>query len=368
MIRPLGRIFLALAFVTPLAMFSQEFRAAISGNVTDPSGAGIAGAKITVTESRTSTKNQAVADSSGKFNVLFLLTGDYDIAVSGPGFKDYVRKAMHLGAGDHPVIDVPLQLGEAAQTVEVTADVPLVNSENSSVGQAITTKEVEDMPVNGRSALTLAQLAIGVIPSPFNSTSTVQQPYDSANNFSLGGTPTQTSEMLLDGSPNATWDNRSAYTPPIDAVQEVRVKAFDTDAAFGHTGGGTINMVMKTGTNSIHGTAYEFNQPTMLTANNFFNNRNGLGNPATHFNQYGLTVGGPVLHAQGNQRQGQAVLVLFLGKRRQQPAQYGVHERAHGRREDRRFLANPQDRRHAALRSVQRRNERQHHHAHPVRE
>ena len=296
MIRPMGTVLgvLVVLAATPAA-FSQEFRAAISGTVTDPSGAGIAAAKITVTESRTSTHNQAVADSSGKFNVLFLLPGDYDISVAAQGFKDYVRKAMHLGAGDHPVINVPLQLGDAAQTVEVTADVPLVNSENSSVGEAITTKEVEDMPVNGRSALTLAQLAIGVIPSPFNSTSTVQQPYDSSNPFSLGGTPTQTSEMLLDGSPNATWDNRSAYTPPIDAVQEVRVKVFDTDSAFGHTGGGTINMVMKTGTNSIHGTAYEFNQPTYLTANNFFNNRNGLGNPPTHFNQYGLTGGGPVV-------------------------------------------------------------------------
>src|SRR5579863_948932 len=108
MIRPLGRVLLALVLTTPLAMYSQEFRAAISGTVTDPSGAGISGAKITVTETRTSTKNQSVADASGKFNVLFLLTGDYDIAVSAPGFKDYVRKAMHLGAGDHPVIDVPL--------------------------------------------------------------------------------------------------------------------------------------------------------------------------------------------------------------------------------------------------------------------
>ncbi len=294
MIRPLGRVLLALVLTTPLAMYSQEFRAAISGTVTDPSGAGISGAKITVTETRTSTKNQSVADASGKFNVLFLLTGDYDIAVSAPGFKDYVRKAMHLGAGDHPVIDVPLQLGDAAQTVEVTADSPLVNSENASVGQAITTKEVEDFPLNGRSPMMLAQLAIGVIMSPYNSTSTVQQPYDRSNPFSIGGTPTQTSEIMLDGSPNETWDNRSAYTPPVDAVQEVRVKVFDTDTAFGHTNGGTINMVLKTGTNSIHGTAYEFNQPTYLTANNFFNNRNGLGNPATHFNQYGLTAGGPV--------------------------------------------------------------------------
>jgi hypothetical protein len=215
--------------------------------------------------------------------------------VQSQGFKDYVRKALHVGAGDHPVIDVQLTIGDAAQTIEVTADVPIVNSENASVGQAITTKEVDDLPINGRSPLMLAQLAIGVIMSPYNSSSTVQQPYDSSNPFSIGGTATQTSEMLLDGSPNATWDGRSAFSPPMDSVQEVRVKAFDTDSAFGHTGGGTINVVMKTGTNALHGSLYEFNQPSNLTANNFFNNKNGLGNPVTHFNQYGVTAGGPVL-------------------------------------------------------------------------
>src|ERR1035438_6955584 len=264
MVRPLGKIMLVLALSSPIAVFAQEFRAAISGTVTDPSGAPVPGAKITVTETRTSTKNQAVSDNTGKYNILFLLPGDYDISVQSQGFKDYIRKALHLGAGDHPVIDVPLNIGDAAQTVEVTADIPLVNSENASVGQAITTKEVEDFPLNGRSPLMLAQLGIGVIMSPFNSTSTVQQPYDRSNPFSIGGTPTQTSEIMLDGSPNATWDNRSAYTPPVDAVQEVRVKAFDSDAGFGHTNGGTINMVLKTGTNRIHGTAYEFNQPSPL--------------------------------------------------------------------------------------------------------
>lgn len=286
-------LLVALSIAAPL--HAQEFRAAISGDVTDPAGAPIPGAKITVVETRTSTRNQTVTDGTGKYNVLFLLPGDYDISVAATGFKDYVRKALHLGAGEHPVIDVQLTIGAAAETVEVSADVPLVNSKNASVGQAITTKEIEDLPLNGRSPLMLAQLAIGVIMSPYNSTSTVQQPYDRSNPFSIGGTPTQTSAMLLDGSPNATWDNRSAYTPPVDAVQEVRVKVFDTDSAFGHTSGGTINMVLKTGTNAIHGTAYEFNQPTQLTANNFFNNRNGLGSPVTHFNQYGLTAGGPVV-------------------------------------------------------------------------
>src|SRR5260370_160164 len=139
----------------------------------------------------------------------------------------------------------------------------------------------------------LAQLAIGVIAT---GNASLVHPFDNgaAAAWSIGGTPSQTIEMLLDGSPNATWDNRLAYSPPQDAVREVRVKAFDADAAYGHTGSGTINKVMKTGTNQIHGSAYEFGQPSGLAANNFFNNRNGLGNPATKFNQYGFTAGGPV--------------------------------------------------------------------------
>src|SRR5260370_1367925 len=130
----------------------------------------------------------------------------------------------------------------------------------------------------------LGQLAIGVIATGNPS---LVHPFDNgaAAAWSIGGTPSQTSEILLDGSPNATWDNRLAYSPPQDAVREVRVKAFDADAAYGHTGSGTINKVMKTGTNQIHGSAYEFGQPSGRATNNFFNNRNGLGNPATKINQ-----------------------------------------------------------------------------------
>ena len=117
-------------------------------------------------------------------------------------------------------------------SVEVTAEAPLVNNENASVGHAITTKEVEDLPLNGGSPWMLSQLEIGVIYSPFNSNASVVQTYDSSNNFSIAGTPTQSSEMLLNGAPNATWDMRSAYTPPKDAVQEVRTTVLNTRRQF----------------------------------------------------------------------------------------------------------------------------------------
>ena len=284
----------AVALLLPLALSAQEFRGTITGSVTDTTGAAISAAKIIVNEINTNTKTETVSDTSGHYTAPFLLPGDYDVMVSAAGFKEALRRAIHVGAGDHPVIDMKLDVGDAKQTIEVTADVPLINSENASVGQAITTKEVEDLPLNGGTPLAFAALAMGVIATGQPG---LIHPFDSggAAGWSVGGTASQTNEILVNGSPDATWDGRLAYSPPRDAVSEVRVKAFDVDAAYGHTGGGTFNQVIKSGTNQFHGTLSESNQPNTLTANNFFNNKAGLGNPVTHYNQYGATVGGPML-------------------------------------------------------------------------
>jgi hypothetical protein len=279
--------------VIPAALFSQEFRGTISGTISDPTGAMIANVKVTVTETHTGTKVPTVSDSGGHYTVPFLLPGDYDIAAQIEGFKGFVRKAVHLGSGDHPVIDIRLDVGDMTQSIEVTADAAQLNTENASTGQSITTKEVEELPLNGRTPLMLASLSLGVtgIGQPG-----LIHPYDAAGaaGWSIGGAYAQTSELLIDGSPNASWDGRQAYSPPQDAVQEVRIKAFDTDAAFGHTAGGTLNQVLKSGSNGLHGSLYEFVQPYNLTANDFFQNKQGQPRQLTHLNQYGLTAGGPI--------------------------------------------------------------------------
>ena len=281
-----------LIFVSTLA--AQEYRGTIGGTVTDASAAPVAGAKVTVIETNTNTRSELTTKAAGEYTAAALLPGDYEVAVHMQGFKDYIRKSIHLGAGDRAVIDVRLDLGDATQTVEVSADVPLINTENASVGQPITTREVEDLPLNGGTPLTFASLSIGVVATGQPG---LIHPFDSgaAAGYSIGGTPAQTNEILINGSPDSTWDGRLAYSPPKDAVLEVRVKAFDTDAGFGHTGGGTLNQILKSGTNQLHGTLQELVQPNTLTANNFFNNKNGLGNPVTHYNQYGATIGGPVI-------------------------------------------------------------------------
>ncbi len=287
-----AELLLALLFATPNLLLSQEFRGAISGVITDPTGAMVTGARVMVTEVNTGTRILAVSNASGEYAALFLLPGDYDVDAQMPGFRSYSRKGIHVGAGDHPRIDIRLEVGDVATTVDVTADASLLNSENSSLGQAITTKEVAELPINGRTPMVAAALALGVIGY---AQPTLIHPFDSAAaaGWSVGGAYTQTSELLVNGAPNATWDGRLAYSPPQDAVQEVRVKAFDTDAAFGHTAGGTLNQITKSGTNSLHGSAWEFNQPNTLTANDFFSNQAGKPRPVTHLNQYGVTAGGP---------------------------------------------------------------------------
>ena len=283
------------------AAFCQEFRATISGVITDPSGGTVAGAKIVATEVRTNAKASTISDSAGRYSIPFLAPGDYQLSAEAPGFKQFLRQGIHLGPGDHPVIDVSLQLGQPSETVEVVGDTPLVNTENASVGQTITTKEVEDLPLNGRTPLVLAQLSLGVMATAQPS---LVHPFDLAGpaNISIAGTPSQSSELLIDGSPDETWDMRIAYSPPQDAVQQVQVKAFDTDAAYGHNSGGALDQIIKSGTNQLHGTAWEFNQPNNLTANTFFNNKSGAPTPVTHYNQYGVTAGGPMVLPKFNGR------------------------------------------------------------------
>jgi hypothetical protein len=282
-----------IAMFMTLPVFAQETRATISGAITDSTGAAVPNVKVVATETRTGSTASSVSGFSGQYTIPFLAPGHYEVQAESQGFKKFTRTGLEIGSGDHAVVDIVMQVGEVTQAVEVNGDVSLVNTENASTGQTITTRQVEDFPLNGRTPMMLAQLAIGVIATGAPS---LVHPFDNgaAAAWSVAGTAAQTSELLIDGSPNATWDGRVAYNPPQDAVQQLVVKVFESDSEYGHTSAGVINQVMKTGTNAFHGSLYEFNQVSALTGNNFFNNQRGLGNPLTHFNQYGATVGGPV--------------------------------------------------------------------------
>lgn len=273
---------------------AQEFRGTISGAVTDPTGAVVPGAQVVVKEIHTGTTNKTTSDAAGQFVVPFLLPGEYSVTAAAKGFQT-TEQTLALQAQEHPILNLKLAIGNAGTTVTVSAAAPLLDQANASVGQVISTASVADLPLNGRTPAVLTELSVGVI-----STAAPQlvHPFDNnaGNSWSIGGTPNQISEVLLDGSPDLTLLGALAYSPSEDSVAEVSIRPFDTDASFGHTIGGVINQITKSGTNSLHGTAYEFSQISNLDANTYFNDRSNPVPklPVTHFNQYGGTVGGPI--------------------------------------------------------------------------
>jgi hypothetical protein len=289
-----SKVAVVLCWLAASVLLAQEFRGTFSGTVSDAQGAAMAKVKIVATETRTGAKSETFSEGSGAYTIPFLAPGEYEIAAEAPGFKKFVRQGLTLGMGEHPVIDIRMEVGAVSEAVTVIADSPLIESANASIGQVITSEEVEDLPVNGRTPLMLAQLALGVI-------STVEpgvqvRPFDNNTpaSFSLGGASSGTNELLYNGAPNAAFTNQIAYSPPQDAVQQVRVNAFEADASFGHTGGGTANQITKQGTNAFHGSVYEFFQHSDLAANQFFYNARGVARPIYRYNQYGTSAGGPL--------------------------------------------------------------------------
>ena len=281
-----------LAAIAPLAAHAQEFRGTISGAITDSTGAVIPGATVTVREIHTGTLNTTKSDAAGQYVVPFLLPGDYTISATLAGFQTTARNGVTLQSQEHPIINLGLTVGETTTTVNVTSATPLIDQANASVGQVISTESVADLPLNGRTPTTLTELSEGVITT---SAPEIVHPFDNGagNAWSIGGTPNQVSEILLDGSPDLTLLGALAYAPTQDSVQEVSVRPFDTDASFGHTIGGVINQITKSGTNQYHGTLYEFYQTAGLDANLYFNKRTNTSRPNAHYQQYGGTFGGP---------------------------------------------------------------------------
>ncbi len=273
--------------------YAQEFRSTVSGRVTDQSGAAVPGVNVRAVEKNTGSRVQASSGSQGEYSLPFLAPGAYTVTAEHGGFKKYVQDGLTVSANQRLNIDVVLQIGDQVESITVTSDAAMLQTSSASVGQVISQDQISVLPMNGRTALTLAQLSYGVTPA---SDPRFTRPFDNAgpSGFSMGGGQAQSNELLLDGSPDMTKNRRVAYNPPVDAVQEVKVEAFQPDAAYGNTGGGTVNVVMKSGTNSFHGSLYEFHQNQRITATPFFTNAAGQKKPVTRFNQYGGTVGGPV--------------------------------------------------------------------------
>ncbi|HEY4379437.1 MAG TPA: carboxypeptidase regulatory-like domain-containing protein [Acidobacteriaceae bacterium] len=288
--------FTCFLLIIGLAAFAhaQVSKGTITGRVTDPSGAVITGANVVATEVSTGSKYTAVTNGAGDYSFPFVAPGTYRVMVTRSGFKAFVRENVVVGANEHVGVDVPLEMGEQSQTVTISAESSLLETTTASIGQVLNTEDAANMPVNGNTPLILAQLAMGVIPA---NNPQFFHPFDNSgpSGFTMGGAAQKKNELLMDGSPDYLFDGTIAFSPPMDAVQEVKVDAFQADAAYGHTAGGTVNQVTKSGTNKYHGSLYEFGQWSALNDTPWFTKVVAAKKSVTRSNQFGGSYGGPVV-------------------------------------------------------------------------
>lgn len=272
--------------VSPWA-FAQTTTATLQGNVSDPSGASVPEAKVTISNTETGISQELNTDADGRFVQPFLLPGAYQVVVEKSGFQRYLQSGVRLNVQQTQTLDIALKIGDVSATVEVSdAAAAALATSTSSVATVIENKRIVDLPLNGRNPFALVNLTPGVVPGPGST------PW-------ISGGRNASSEITIDGTSiilpeNNVSINTLAYTPSVDAVEEFSVVTNSLAAEYGRTGGGVINVATKQGTNTLHGTLFEFLRNNKLDANDFFANRAGRRLGAFQRNQFGGTVGGPI--------------------------------------------------------------------------
>src|SRR5579864_3526178 len=285
---------LILVIISAAPAFAQIDRGAIEGKVLDASGSVVPKAMVTVTNKATGVGVTAPVNDSGEYQVLALIPGTYSVKVSADGFESVLHDDIELHVQDRLSVDFTLKVGSVKQEVVVTAGEPLLQTQTADVGSVVDEQRVNDLPLNGRRYADLALLEPGV------------QKFYAANNpapdrFSVNGNLELQNNFLLNGIDNNSWsENLQEFSvqvvqPPPDAVQEFRVQTRTYSAEFGNSAGAVINVTLKSGTNQYHGDVFEYVRNNVFDANSWINNKNGL--PKGHFsqNQFGGTLGGPII-------------------------------------------------------------------------
>ena len=284
------------ALVSVLPAPAQTVYGSIVGTVTDATGATVPAANVTVTNLGTNEVRAVATGADGNYVFVNLLPGNYSVSVEKPGFRRLVRQPVTIEVQASVRIDASLTVGETSQTMEVMAETPLLQTQEATLGQVVEGRQVVDMPLNGRNVLNLVALVPGVVPQGNTSGNPATANVNGWGNYQIGGGAANQSASYIDGAPiNVSYVNGTALVPTQEAVQEFRVATNDVSPEFGRFAGGIVNMSTRSGTNAFHGSAYEFLRNTSLNANNFFNNRVGTARPAFKQNQFGATIGGPVV-------------------------------------------------------------------------
>jgi hypothetical protein len=279
---------------------AQTFFGAVAGTVTDNSGAVVPNATVTITNIGTNDTRTAKTNEAGEYRFVNLVPADYKIAVEAANFKRFLRPSVTVAVATTVRVDAALLVGAASETVEVTTQAPLLQTESGTLGDTVEAKQMQEIPLNGRNSLNLMALVPGIVPLGNTSGSAAMNNNGSTSsaawgNYQIGGGLPLQGTILVDGAPTTIMQKSfDVLVPTQDTIQEFKVETAGVSAEFGRLGGGVVNMTTKSGTNQFHGAAYEYFRNNVLNANNFFSKRNNLKRPQYNQNQYGGIVGGPI--------------------------------------------------------------------------
>jgi hypothetical protein len=275
------------------ALHAQETTGNISGTVTDPSDAAIAGANVRAINAGTGAVRTTQTTLAGVFFLNNLPVGNYRLTVEMAGFKTYETTRIRVDVNDRLNFAVKMQLGDVTERIEVSAAAAQLQTESGEISNLVGATQTQAMPLNGRVFSQLVELVPGVVSE--NGRVGGGTGIDSDTNISINGNQTNSNLWLLDGQNNMDIGSnaQNVVTPPLDALEEFKVLRNNFSAEFGQVTGGVINVVTKSGTKDFHGSVYEYLRNDKLDANDFFLNSSGSPKSELRFNNFGFTVGGP---------------------------------------------------------------------------
>jgi hypothetical protein len=275
---------------------SQSFYGSLVSVVRDSSGDVVPGASLTLVNTGTNETRTGVSGGDGTYQFVNLVPGTYRLEVELPGFQRYVRDGIEVNVQATPRIEAVLELGGLSETVEVTSEAPLLQTESAALGAIVSSRSVQTLPLDGRNVMNLITMAPSVVPQGGTEGSLTGKNVFAGGNYQIGGGTANQSATLFDGVSvqDPAYGNIVVLTPSPDAVAEFRVQTNASSAEFGRFTGGVINMASRSGTNAFHGNLFEYYRNRELNSNTYFGERAGLDKPPFSQHNFGGALSGPI--------------------------------------------------------------------------
>jgi len=286
--------FFTIALVVPVALVAQGYFGTVSGVLTDSSGAVVMGAKVVLTDEQKGFAFNTTSDSNGRYLFASIPPGLYSVSAEMAGFEKTVRAHIKLNVSENPSANLTLKIATATQEIKVEAQSQSIATEDATTGQVVDRRFINDLPLIDRNVTDLTYLAPGITNVDD------QCPNCGGTNWVSNGSRGASADILMDGASVTNFEpnggvTQAVYTPSPEAVEEFKVQQSNFSAEYGFSGASILNMVTRSGTNSFHGSAYDFIRNTITDANNWFNDRYGIPIPPVHRHDFGVTFGGPII-------------------------------------------------------------------------